>query len=483
VIAETAGDGTVVLERFGWFTSLWFALLTRPLPFHRQVWEIAPYLFALGSVALLAWASWRLAGRWAAATTATVAVATSPFVNFSRVTLNFHTATWVATVVLAVFTLWLALNPRRDRAAFAAVLVTTLAGATLASDHLFAFVGLLPFGLTGLLFLFVLGERFVGVLVIASAGSAVPIAWATSRVMTASNIEVFSAPARFAEDTDLWPNFGRLLKMIVQLANGDYFFDAQLSVRSALSFSCALLMLLALAAPFVLVRRELRSATPSFPLLVYAGFWASCLVLNGASFVLSSEGTHEGHYLTPSLYAVAATVPVALSESAIQRTLVGLGVAVVATASLVNLADSKTALVGGSPPLSSVADRIVEIAQTENAPIGYADYWDAASLTWSEDFAVRVYPVARCVSDSDALCPLWFNVVSTWYEPRPSRSFVLRDSSSTHLAGDPPKSFGPPGATYVINDTFTLFVYPYDVASRLDFSSATWPREEAGGRS
>jgi hypothetical protein len=200
VVAETTGDGTVVLERFGWFTSLWFALLTRPLPFHRQVWEIAPYLFALASVALLAWASWRLAGRWAAAMTATVAIATSPFVNYSRVTLNFHTATWVATVVLAVFALWLAQNPRRDRAVFAAVLVAALAGATLASDRLFAFVGLLPFAFTGLLFLFVLREHLVGVLVIASAACAVPIAWATSRLMTASNIEVFSAPARFAED-------------------------------------------------------------------------------------------------------------------------------------------------------------------------------------------------------------------------------------------------------------------------------------------
>src|SRR5712691_9706901 len=66
VIAQTVGHGTVVLERYGWFTALRLALLTRPLPFHRELWEIAPYLFSLVSVTLLTWASWRLAGRFAA---------------------------------------------------------------------------------------------------------------------------------------------------------------------------------------------------------------------------------------------------------------------------------------------------------------------------------------------------------------------------------------------------------------------------------
>jgi hypothetical protein len=479
VIAETADGGTVVLERFGWFTSLWFALLTRPLPFHRQVWEIAPYLFALGSVALLAWASWRLAGRWAAAMTATVAVATSPFVSYSRVTLNYHTATWVATVVLAVFALWIAQKPRTDRVLTAAVLVTALAGTTLASDRLFAFVGLIPFALTGLLLLFVLRTPLQGAVVVACAALALPIAWATSWAMTASNVKVLPVPTRFAEDTDLWPNFGRLLRVIVQLANGDYFFDAQLSVRSTLSFSCAVLVLLALAAPFVLVRRELRSAMPSQPLLVYASFWAACVALNCASFVLSSEGTHPGHYLTPVLYAVAATVPLALSTSAGRQLLAGLGIAVVATASLVNLADSKTHLAGGLPPLASIAEQVVDIAEKEAAPYGYADYWDATSLTWSTKMAVRVQPVVPCrLPESDVLCPYWFNVISSWYEPRSSKSFVLRDRSSLTMTSEPSETFGAPSATYEIDDVFTLYVYPYDVASRFDYSSANWPHGE-----
>jgi hypothetical protein len=273
VIAETMGGGTVVLERFGWFTALWFALLTRSLPLLRQIWEVAPYLFSLCSVALLAWASWRLTGRWAAAMTATAAVATSPFVSYDLVTLNFHTGTWLATVVLAAYCVWLAHRPPPTRVLLAAVLVSALAGTTLASDSLFAAVGLIPLFLTRLLFLWLPRMRFVGWIVLASALAALPVAVVTTWAMSLANVEVSTrAATRFAGATDLWPNIGRLLRQIVQLVNGDYFFDARLGTRSTLSFACAVLVLAALAAPFALVRRELRSSTPSVPRLVYATF-------------------------------------------------------------------------------------------------------------------------------------------------------------------------------------------------------------------
>jgi hypothetical protein len=474
LIGETADGGALILAHYGSFTSLWFLLATKSLPFHRQLWEIAPLMFALASASLLAWVSLRLAGRWAATMTATMAVAVSPFVNYGRVTTNLHPATWVATVVLAVFAFWLMRKPRPDHVVSAGVLISFVAGWSLASDPIFLGVAVIPLGLSGLMLLFVLQERFYGAVALASAVGAVPIAWLTNWIMTASNVAIDPVPRRFAEDTDLWPNFGRLLEGIVQLVNGDYFFDAPVGARSTLSALCAGLALVALAVPFALVRRELRSASPSRPLLVYATFWAACIVVSGVGFVLSSEGTHGGHYLIPVLYALAATVPVAYSASEGRRLLAGLGIAVVATASFINLADSKTQLFGGLPPLASVADQIVDIAEREDAHIGYGDYWDAASLTWSKDLAVRVYPVAHCVRDSDVLCPYWFNVASTWYQARPGTSFLLRNNSSTYAAGDPPKNFGPPSSTHVIDDTFTMFVYPYDIASRLDNSSVDW---------
>ncbi len=470
VIAETfGGSGTVILQRFGWFTALWFELLTRPLPLHRQIWEVAPYLFSLASVALLAFASWRLAGRWAAAMTATAALATSPYVSYDLVSLNFHTTTWAATVVLAVYCLWLTWEPSVRRFAFVTVLVTALAGTTLAGDLLFAFVGLIPFALTGVLLATFPRFRLAGVVVFASACLAPLIAWVTTWGMRVADVQVFSVPTRFSDDRDLWGNFGRLLRGIVQLFNGDYFFDAHVNPGTLLSFACAVLALIALAAPFLLLRRQRRSATSSVPLLVYSCFWASCVAFTSISFVLSSEGTHGGYYLFTILYALAATVPLLAAESMRDRMFASAGVAVVAIASLVNLADTGKSLPRPLPPVAAVADRIVEIAKKEGASRGYADYWDASSLTWSKHMAVHVAPVAQCVLPKPDLCGFWFNVNTDWYRPRSnSNTFVLRDSRSEGLRQELPKSFGPPYATYELGDFITMYLYSYDVASRFN---------------
>ena len=142
----------------------------------------------------------------------------------------------------------------------------------------------------------------------ASAIAALAVAEATTRAMSAEEVTVYAVPQQFASADDLWPNFGRLLTLIVQLTNGGYFFAAPLGARSVLFVACAALVLLAVAAPFLLVRRELRSAETSVPLLVHAFFWTSCIVFSGASFMLSSKGTHPGFYMIPVLYAAAGTV-------------------------------------------------------------------------------------------------------------------------------------------------------------------------------
>jgi hypothetical protein len=477
VIAETFGHGTVILERFGWFTGLWFELLTKPLPFHRQVWEIGPYVFALVSVALLAWASWRLAGRWAAAMTATAAVATSPFVSYDLVTVNYHTATWAATVGLAVFCLWSADKGAVRPIAVPLALATILAGTTLASDWLFAFVGLIPYALTGVLLVTLRRCRRVGAAILASTGASVLIAWATSAGMRAAGVHVFPVPTQFADANDLWPNFGRMLRGVVQLANGDYFFDAQLTARSALSFACAALILFALAGLFVFSARRLRQReTTSLPLLAYSTFWASTAALNTASFVFSSEGTHGGYYLVPTLYAISALMPVALSRTQTTRLIVAGGITAVATLSLVNLADTRTALLGPPrAPVASVADQVVAKAREAHALKGYADYWDASSLTWSKHMAVQVAPASQCAitQGKTDLCGYWFNVNTHWYTPQAGNTFVLIDRHSDGLRQNVPASYGAPTATYQLNNTITMSIYPYDVARHFIYVPAT----------
>jgi len=223
------------------------------------------------------------------------------------------------------------------------------------------------------------------------------------------------------------------------------------------------------AAPFVLIRRQRQSATPSVPLLVYSCFWASCVAFTSISFVLSSEGTHGGYYLFTILYALAATVPLLAAGNMLGRIIAGAGVAVVATASLVNLTDTGKSLPRPLPPVAAVADRIVEIANQEGAARGYADYWDASSLTWSTHMAVRVSPVAQCALPKPDICGFWFNVNTDWFRPLPnSNTFVLRDSRSEGLRQELPKSWGPPYKSYELGDFITMYLYSYDVASRFN---------------
>jgi len=118
------------------------------------------------------------------------------------------------------------------------------------------------------------------------------------------------------------------------------------------------------------------------------------------------------------------------------------------------------------PPVASVSDRIVEIANKESAYRGYADYWDASSLSWSEDMAVHVIPVTQCSLPKTDLCPFYFNLNTDWYRPRANiNTFVLRDSTSQGVRQELPETLAP-YATYKISDVITMYLFSYDVASR-----------------
>lgn len=198
--------------------------------------------------------------------------------------------------------------------------------------------------------------------------------------------------------------------------------------------------------------------------------------MNCAGFVFSTEGLAPHYYLIPLLYAVAATVPIALSRRPRTRVIAGLAVTALASASFVNLVSSAESFHGLTGE-AAVADRIVAIAKAEHAPIGYADYWDASDLTWAKHMAILVAPAVRCLRPRSAvLCPFSENVRSTWYAPQSTRSFILRDTRSLYMSEKPPANLGSFLATYAINREFTMYIYPYDVSDRFNYSKAHWSR-------
>lgn len=499
VTAQTLGRGSVaVFAHCSWLTALWFLLLTRSLPLHRELWDVAPYALSLAAVVLLAACAGRLAGRWAAVMTAALGLAASPVVNYSRLALDFHGDACVAAVVLAAFALWLVSGPGTVRALAVAVPVAALAGATLASDALFAVVGLLPFALSGLVMLVVLRLRRPGLIAIACSIGSLALYEASNWLSSRAGIEVLvspRAPLRLAPIADLGANLGRLVGLVAQVGDGGYsqagWAQPTLSARSLLSLACAALILLALAAPFLLVGRQLRAAAVSPSLAVWGCFWSLAVAGNCAAYVFSGEGTQWGYYLIPVAYAVAATVPTLLAGSSAHRLFAALGIAALTGASLVSLVGRLDAF-GAAPPIASVASRVAAIAKAEDAPYGYTtDYWDAAALSWSSGLRVQVAPLWYCAGTT-RLCPFLFNVVSTWYQPHDSRSFVIQptiarpgetaydglgtvDPASIWIDTGASSPLGRPIRVFRLDGQLSMYVYPYDLAARLDdHTNSAW---------
>ena len=62
---KAPSDASTVLGYHPWYTTLWFELATHWVPFHRQLWEVGPWVAAVAGIVLVAWSAAKVAGRWA----------------------------------------------------------------------------------------------------------------------------------------------------------------------------------------------------------------------------------------------------------------------------------------------------------------------------------------------------------------------------------------------------------------------------------
>lgn len=330
-----------VFVHCSWFTSFEFLLATRSLPFHRVLWDVTPYGVALAASALLVWASWRLAGRWAASLTAAICVAVSPVVNFTRIPFDFHQPAGLGAIVLAAFVLWVMRRPARRGAVFVAAGVAVLAGTALASDGLFAVDALVPFGVSGLALL-CLRRRSAGTLVVGSCAAAVPVGLLTNWVARRLHLIATPAALQLAPLRELGSNLERLAGLVVQIGNGNYnstgWTRPVWSATYALSVACAVIVVAAVAAPFLLLWRERRGRGACGELCIWALYWSTALVANRAAYAFTLQGTHYGSYLLGLLDVIAATVPLLLSGTQQRRGVVEAWVAALRLVSCVVLA-------------------------------------------------------------------------------------------------------------------------------------------------
>jgi hypothetical protein len=468
----------VVLGQMAWFSTLMFELATRWLPLHREVWEAAPYAMALASVALIAWGLWRVAGRWAAAIGGVIVLCAAPHTLHLLFSLNDHSPTWFSLALLAG--LLVALERRAHElsvplAVLAVLVAGAIVGANMASDTLLTAVGVLPALLAA-----------TGAWALAP-GAAAARAWLlTLATVAAAGIgdvltralmrhEHVTIPAgvsqtALASGEAVASNFKLWWQSIAVLGSGD-FFGGTIGFTTALEVACAAL---ALTAVVVLVpriawqeaARAWRSTSaPSAPRIAWCVFWGSSAVLLSFGFIVSAAPVdiYSDRYLVGLIYAAAALVPLLGGRSVPRRLAIAAGTAVFAFSGLVALWQGQVTANIDRYPSDRVAVQVAQIARREHLTIGYAGYWDAAPITWATDLAVKVYPVQPCGA---GLCRFSIHYISSWYASHPGIHTFLISDPTQPVAAPPVAALGNPIAVHQI-DELTMYVYPYDIASRL----------------
>lgn len=485
VIGELYGGSPahrqVFLGQMGWFSTLIFELATRWVPHHRQLWEAAPYGMALVSVALISWAAWRVAGRWAAAISGILLLCAGPQTIGLLFSLNDHSPTWFSLALLAALLVFFLSPPRWLKPWSGAVIVLVtgaILGANAASDLVLLVAGIAPFLISA------------GATWVLRPGSASARSWwwslatvvvtgvfyaLTQALMKHENVLIPGNQIhnQLAAAEALSTNFKLWWQSVMVLGNGN-FFGKLLSLTSGLQLVCGLLSLLAVVLTVRLAWRELAPFTPrrDAPMgearaqrLAWCAFWGSSVVLLSASFLFSSNplDISSARYLLGVIYAAAALIPLLAGRRVLSRVLITAGATVFALTGLLSLLDNQELATGNTS--YSLYNQVAQIVKREHLTVGYADYWDAAPIMWSSHFRVRAYPVQDCAPN---LCWSYLHMITSWYTtPRPpgTRSFLIADPTQPVPAAPTP-NLGKPSAVHQIG-ALTMYVYPYDIATRM----------------
>jgi len=126
------GSGPVFIPHYGEWTTFWWLLGTRWLPWHASLWDASGYALAVATAVVLAVATARVAGGWAGATAGATALLVGPFALRALLSLASHVTNAVGAVVLAAALVALT----RRRSWLLVVVVGLVAGTNAASDGL-----------------------------------------------------------------------------------------------------------------------------------------------------------------------------------------------------------------------------------------------------------------------------------------------------------------------------------------------------------
>jgi hypothetical protein len=469
----------VILGELEWFSTLIFELATRWMPLHRQIWEAAPYALVLASVALIAWGAFKVGGRWAGAMTGVVLLCASPRVIYLVFSLDDHSPTWFSLALLAGVLVLFESQTARLKPWLIALLVIVVGvtvGVNAASDVTLLAAGVAPVLLAAAgTWILAPGRHQARAwwLTVATMAIAGVSDVATRTVMRHQSVTIPTVIVhnQLAAAEAVSANFKWWWQSLMVLGNGN-FFGERLTFTSTLELTCALLTILAVALIPRFTWRELahalelrstgapRAATRTAWIL----YWSSSAVLLSAGFIFSSnpQSIASSRFLLGVLYAAAALVPLMVRRSVLARAAITAGCTIFAFTGLVSLLQNQ-AIPAATDSFQNTYAQVERIAAREHLTVGYADYWDATPLTWITHFRVKAYPVQNCGTN---LCVFDLHIITSWYIPRANQRTFLITNTAQPIPATPSPILGKPSATYQIG-TLTMYVYPYDIASRL----------------
>ena len=489
--AKAPDFAQTILGNAPWYSALWFEQLTRWVPGHRTLWELAPWVLTLAGIGLVAWATARIAGWWAAAIIAATCACAGATLLPLQFAWSIHAVAYAHICVLGAFIVPLTLTSGRGRwwaQGAVAGLVVLVTGVGMASDKLVILGGLVPFAIAGLVLWRLAAPRaalpilasVIAVVIGASVVAVLARATAHSQNVVPAPFPIsLSAVGRLA---------GHVLDLVGSLgvlANGD-FGSPGVSVTGLLALlaACggAVLLVAAVSHAGVVVAglatavRARPTPTPTPEAIARSAFvcyWAAVAVLLGAAFVFTSlpRGLTTSRYLVPAGYAVVviAAVGAARSQASWRAMAVAGASSAIILAAAVSLAQRHIQDTAYAPGHDTAA-QLARFAEREHLGIGYAGYWDASALSWEmHDPRVTVYPVITCGS---SLCPFPYHKINTWYLPRPlARSFFVVDARLLRLRAygalsGAPAAWGRPSQVAHLGP-LTVYVYPYNLAAKL----------------
>jgi hypothetical protein len=476
----------IVLGNHGWYEALSFYLLTRGLPAHRLLWYGAPVAVWVLTIGLVGVSAGRAFGRYGAGLAIAGLLCLAPggllliFQPTAHTNVVFHAA------ALAVVTGWVLPRIRTlplPVVLGAGALIGAFTGLAIAGDAIALAWSVLPF--------------VVAVGVCARRGPAAnatrTVAFASvtltamlavlvlfTAIMHSAGIRVDelaqTVEMQFVKPGALATNVGNMLNELAYMVGGNFLGHRMDRTGFVELVSGGTLLLGGVAVVFAVYRMaagaDQRGETSGIgskaevgPKLVHIAFWSTCLTAGLLLFLLSSFGSVDYRYLVGPVVAIAALLPVAAARTADWRIAVGTGLAVMALTGLVRLDTRPVPYLPRDVPLATRdMTAVARFAHRYRANYGYAAYWDAVTITWHTDFAVKLHPVIRCGRLRERYCPVFHaDSFTAAYAPRKRvRTLFVADERfrSAALA-----AWGKPIASERVG-RLTLYAYPYDIANR-----------------